>query len=96
MAADTISSEVRDGINFIALPSSLAPPLAPTIENSIKNWLELPVDLHVLDFSAVINLDPALYHVFTNFKNALKTTRSTRPRCMFVRELYLKSDPVEY
>jgi chemotaxis protein CheX len=73
--SDKFKSEVQDGVNVIGLPQILSASMATDLDNEVKQWMLVPVELHVIDFGSVLNLDPAVVRSFSAFRNTLKENK---------------------
>ncbi len=59
---------VVEKINLIRLPEVIDKDSVKIFEASVPVWTDLPVEIHVFDFSNVVKLNQAIYAPFVKFK----------------------------
>lgn len=69
-------SKVLNTIHYVEVPFSSGSCDTNGFELHSKNWLFLPVDLHVFDFKNVHSIDTEFYNSFQKFKNAADAKNS--------------------
>lgn len=72
MEAIKIDSDIQNGCNLIKLPNSEPKELSKELEVTIKQWLVMPEQVHILDMSQVTSIDPAVISQLLMFQKSLK------------------------
>lgn len=77
-----INNTVIEKINHVRLPPVITKETVKEIEEGLASWKDLPVQIHVFDFSVVLKLHPSLYAQILKFKKELE--KSTRAKIISI------------
>lgn len=73
-----IVNTVIEKINHVRLPPVLTKDTTKELEESFQKWMDLPVQVHVFDFSVVLKLHNSVYGPLMKFKKDVEKTKKAK------------------